>query len=126
MKFQTPEQVVIKRIAAVIHGSWMILVLGLAPEADYSALADTFGLAVNSFRLLKPALSPSIEPQTHYQLAEMIEFDCPASWQSKLVSETNIELYHDNNALSMPLFALRLLFLSFFDNLILFPVKENC
>jgi hypothetical protein len=103
VKFQTPEQVIIKRIAAVIHGSWMILLLGFAQEYDYLALAETFGKAVSSFRLLKPALSPSIEPQTHYQLAEMIEFDCPASWQSKLVSETNIELYHDDAQLKVAL-----------------------
>lgn len=97
VKFQHAEQVVIKRTTAVIHGQWLVFVSGLARESDYPALAETFGLAVTSFTLLKPAEPARIEPWTHYQLAERLQFDCPASWQTRFATDKEIELYQDEN-----------------------------
>ncbi|KHD11471.1 hypothetical protein PN36_29130 [Candidatus Thiomargarita nelsonii] len=105
MTFKIEDHTFVGRAAVRIDGDRLFMVFGFAIEAAYQALAETFGLAISSFKLLSPSSRTSIEPHRRHNLADIVQFDCPASWKHKVpenppIGKQAIDFYHfdDNNA----------------------------
>lgn len=105
MTFKIEDHGFSGRAAAKIDGDRLFLVFCFAPDATYPALAETFGLAVSSFKLLNPSSKKTIEPRHQHNLANIVQFEYPASWTPRIaenppIGKQAIDLYHfdDNKA----------------------------
>ena len=105
LQFNPSNNLFIERVTTLIHGPWLILLSCLASEGAYSALAETFGMVVTSFRLLNPPSPATIEPRLAHHLPAGLQFDCPTSWQPHSVTERTIALSNGGaNQLKVTLF----------------------
>lgn len=92
LQFEQSNSLFIERATITIHGPWLICLSCLAQEGAYSALAETFGMVVTSFRLLNSPSPSTIEPRLAHHLPAGLQFNCPPSWQPHSVTEKTIAL----------------------------------
>ncbi|MBK1837919.1 hypothetical protein JHL17_10885 [Azospirillum sp. YIM B02556] len=67
------------RLAARVVDDRLFMIFGFAPAERYQALAESFGVAVASFKPAKPPSHPGVEPWVTLS-AGTVPFSCPPHW----------------------------------------------
>lgn len=71
------------RAFARIDGDRAFLVLAVGPSEVFEKMAPTYGVAVSSFRLLRPGPRRTIEDRASHVVGDEVRFSFPVSWQSR-------------------------------------------
>ncbi len=69
------------RLAVRIVDDRLFMIFGFASVDRFSALAESFGVAVASFKPIQPPSRPGVEPWVRLS-AGTVEFSCPPGWSS--------------------------------------------
>lgn len=75
------------RVMARLASNRMFILQAMAPSDLYPDYADTFGLAVTSFKVAKEFENPHVEPWQTHTLDAAVTFNAPLSWPERKPEE---------------------------------------